>query len=861
MGPKILNSSGFGLIDSPAQYLGGERGSVTKADSQVDLNICLAFPDAYEVGMSHLGLQILYDLVNQHSTWWAERAYQPRRDMEALLRREEEPLYSLESGRALKDFDVLGFSLQYELCATGVLAMLDLGGLPIRASDRGEDCPLVIAGGPFCYHPEPLADFIDLFLVGDGEELVPEFLTLLEECKRKSTPKREVLSRAAKLQGIYVPSFFQPKHLEDRNEVQLDPLLESYQGVRRRVLATLEDSPYPTNPVVPNTKIIHDRLSVEVMRGCVRGCRFCQAGYLYRPQRERSPEEIISIVSEGLENTGYEELSLLSLSTADYCSVLPLLYELKEQFAENDQLAISFPSTRVDALTPDILNEVQTVRRTGFTLAPEAGTQRLRDVINKGVSDEQVIETCQNVFKLGWSHIKLYFMLGLPTETDEDLIAIATLAKRVKQLAGRGQGVTVSVSTHIPKPHTPFQWSEQIGIEETKRRQFLIKSNLKGSGINFRYHNPESSFLEGVFARGDRRLGPVLEKAYELGARFDGWEEEFDLELWLKAFRECSLDPEIYLQERDLEAALPWDHISCDIPKDYFAREWRRAVGERTTPDCLTASCSICGTCNYDAKRNVLFDRRRSEERLNIVSPPWTREPAIESATKGKLVVPVVQRIRLEYQKSGRARFVAHLDLTAVFFRAARRSGIPIAYTQGFHPKPKLSFGPPLQLGIESRCEYVDYFFFGETSPNVVVERLNEELPEGISINGAQEIGLKHPSIQASVRRQAFQASSILPIKVCSDWTTKVIEKRRKKRTTQVRLAEFVERVSYRENVLSFELLFDNSHGSLKPGEVVEALTEQSAGAFSIVKTKTWLDDAEELGNYEGSSSLWALSP
>ncbi len=763
---RVLSEQDLLRLQKPAQYLGDELGAITKVDAEVDAHIALAFPDAYEVGMSHVGIQILYDIINKDPRSWAERAYMPLPDMEALLREKQAPLTSLESKRPLSEFDIVGFSLQYELCGTNILGMLELGGIPRRAEDRTEQDPVVIAGGPYTYHPEALAPFFDAFFLGDAEEFMPELLLAIKQAKREGENSRaRLMEKLRDIEGVYLPGDFAEGYDGEGRYLGPQALIEGREQITRRLLPSLEGAPFPEKPIVPNITTIHNRLSVEVMRGCVRGCRFCQAGYLYRPQRERSPEEIVDIIQTALPQTGFEEVSLLSLSTADYCSVVPLLTSLMDKYGEGDKLAISFPSTRVDALTPEVLEQVQRVRRTGFTIAPEGGTQRLRDVINKGVSDEQILETCSNVFRMGWSGIKLYFMLGLPTETDEDLQGIIDIARRLRALpVASGKDIPVSVSTHVPKPHTPFQWAEQITPEETIRRQRFLAAGLRKANVNFRYHDHFSSFLEGVFCRGGRELAAVIEKAYEMGCRLDGWKEHLNEEGWIAAFDACGIDPQEYLRERDTEEALPWDHLSCGISKEYFKKEYKRALRFRTTPDCLKKSCSICGACDYDIAKNVLWPRDEAVVQLGIAKKERVVNPAeprtleqVQAERAAQHEQAPAQRLRVRYGKFDSFRFLGHLETARVIHRAARRAELPICFSLGYHPLPRISFGPPLPLGIESSADFFDVSLYESMEPEEFVTRFNQTLPQQLRLFSAEELVGKTPSLQESFCSMRYQ--------------------------------------------------------------------------------------------------------
>ncbi len=588
-------------VEKPARYAGGEWNSVNKDWSKPVTKIAFAFPDVYEVGMSHLGLQILYNVVNSRPDALMERVFAPWLDMEKLMRENGLPLLSLESRRPISQFDILGFTLQYEMSFTNILNMLDLAGIPLRASHRDKGHPLVIAGGPCSFNPEPLADFIDAFAIGEGEEI---FHDIIDVYKTYKDQDRDILlRRLAEIQGVYVPGLYQVRYNEDGSIRSVTPEAGIPDKVVKRVISGFDKIDYPLKPIVPNMGVVHDRIMLEVMRGCTRGCRFCQAGSIYRPVREKKPETLFKQAKHLVESTGYDEVSLVSLSSADYTGLKPLVKELLNSM-EGQGVGVSLPSLRVDAFSVGLAKEIQRVRRSSLTFAPEAGTQRLRDVINKGVTEQDLVEAVSAAFSAGWQAVKLYFMIGLPTESQEDIEGIARLGQLVLKKgieAGVSKGrlkVTVSVSSFVPKPHTPFQWEPMNTIKQIKEKQNYLKSMFKDKRIAFKWHEPEISFLEGVLARGDRRLSAVLEKAWQLGCRFDGWSECFNFEAWKKAFEAAELDPDWYAYRRyQYEDILPWDHIDSGVSKEFLIREHQQALKALPTEDCRTHRCPACGVC------------------------------------------------------------------------------------------------------------------------------------------------------------------------------------------------------------------------------------------------------------------------
>ncbi len=593
------------LVQKPARYTGGELNSVVKNKENTDIRFAFCFPDTYEIGMSHLGMKILYSLINSRDNFWCERVFAPDTDMEKIMRERDIPLFALESRDALTDFDVVGFTLQYELCYTNVLNMLNLANIPLRSNDRGDslDIPVVIAGGPCVCNPEPLADFIDAFQIGEGEEMMLEFLDLLNEYKKQGKSRSEFLKAASQIQGIYVPSLYDITYNADGTIEKITAKDGAPDVVNKRVVADLDNIFYPDKFVVPFVEVVHDRVVHEIFRGCIRGCRFCQAGFWYRPIREKSVETISEQSQRLACTSGYDELSLCSLSSSDYTKITELLEELLG-WAVPQKINVALPSLRIDNFSDELKEKLALVRRSGLTFAAEAGTQRLRDVINKNISEEEILDTCRKAFVGGWTAVKLYFMIGLPTETDDDVVGINVLSQKVVEEfysnpdkpKGKGVNVSAGVSSFVPKPCTPFQWEPQDTREELKRKQKLLLETCTSKKITFRFHNTDLTFLEGVFARGDRRLSDVIEAAYKNGCTFDSWDDKFNFDAWMNAFEACGLSTEFYAnRRRSYDEVLPWDHINSGIRKQFLICENEKAKNAETTKHCRQA-CAGCGS-------------------------------------------------------------------------------------------------------------------------------------------------------------------------------------------------------------------------------------------------------------------------
>lgn len=764
-------------LPGPSRYLGIEQGSVHKDPAQVRLRCALCFPDLYEVGMSHLGSKILYGIVNDRPGWWAERCYEPDADGSRILRETGTLLATLESDLPLNKCDILGFSITHEMCYTDVLNMLDLGGIPLRTVNRPEDlraCPLVVAGGGAAISAEPMAPFLDCVVLGDGEETLVDLLEHLEKARDTKVSRSELLRELACVPGIYVPSLFAPGA-----DGACHPLIPDLPVPTRRIVVDFDKAYSPTKQVVP-LATVHNRLSLEIARGCTRGCRFCNAGFVYRPSRERKVETVTRILKSCLDDTGFDEISFLALSAGDYSALKHLCGATLDHCAQ-EQISLSLPSLRVGSIDDEIMDRMSKLRRTGVTLAPEAGSQRLRDVINKGITEEQLITHVQKLIEYGWRQVKLYFMIGLPTETDEDLLAIVDLCRKVREAAGPGRpkiSVTAALSPFVPKPYTPFQWEDQIGLEEIHRRVHVVLEQFKRiRGLTLRWHEPKVSHLEGILSRAGRDMADVVETAFRKGAILTGWMEHFRLEPWLEACQEHGFDPGQCIKGTAIDAPLPWSHIEAGVSPDYLLRERKRAFEGKVTEDCRYHPCTGCGACDRGklpsrlahaddlAVRNKLVYEQRDQVPNQPARDENGRLVVREiKSTPPQLDPTLIRReltLRVWHEKIAQSSWISQLELQAVLDRALRRAGIPMAFSQGFHPLPLVSFGRALPVGIESLCEWFSITLRSQVDPAEVTERLNACLPTGIRVYRADSVSFKERALLAGRERFSLRPASV----------------------------------------------------------------------------------------------------
>ncbi len=791
------------LVQRPGRYINHELNTYPPREN-ADVKLCLCFPDLYEVGGSNLGLEILYHLVNRKTDAGCERCYAPADDMEAQLRSRSLPLFALESRRPVKSFDIVGFTLQYELCATNILAMLDLAGIPLAAKDRGSGYPLIIGGGPMTANPEPLAEFFDAFVLGDGEDAIVDIIVAVREGKAAGDSREKMLLRLARIEGVYVPSLYEVDHNPDGTVAAVRPVNADVPARVTKRVTKLDDAFFPPTKIVPYLQTVHNRLNIEIARGCASHCRFCQASRYYHPWRPRSKENILALVEKGMASTGFEEIAFSALSCTDYRGLDAILTEVNRRYA-SQRISISLPSLRCDQFSLQVASNLGYNKRSGLTFAPEAGTDRLRTVIGKNLPGTQIAETLSLAWRMGWRTIKLYFMIGLPTETMADVEGTAVLLRSIKKLAP-GLNFTVTVSPFVPKAQTPFQWvamaRRDVIRERFQRLQKILPASVKG-------HYVESSILEGVFARGDRRLSAVIRRAWEKGCRFDQWKEHLKYDLWQQAFADCGLDPEFYaFRERSADEVLPWEHLRFGMPKDAMRKEYEESLAVNVTETPLEPAAAPA-----------------------IPPPPPAPRPSA--------VLQTVQRLRLRFRRAGIVRFLSHLEQIEMFRRVMRRSGLPLNYTGGFSPQIKMAFGPAVSVGYESGSEYVEVELTRRVEPAEVQLRLAPALPEGYSLMSARKVPVFFPSLDSLLNVAEYYIGVAVTDEAIEKLLARkeiIIEKRKENRIERVDARPLIREMKREGDGLMLQLRFGPKR-NVKPERVIQVLcgmTEEEAKLLPV---------------------------
>jgi len=820
------------VVEKPGRYTGNEINAQRKDFTRAEASIALVYPDLYDVGMSYYGFQILYHLLNREPDIIADRAYAPWTDFEDLLRKHTIPLYGLESKTRLNDFDVLGFTLPYELTFTNILNILDLSLIPVLSKDRRDTDPIVIAGGSSTYNPEPLTDFIDLFVVGDSEEIIVSLVRFLAEQKRKKQPRKDILRSALqKYQGLYAPWFY--THEVDKTSGFFIPKPNDEDAPPKIVaqrIPELKADYFPEKPLMPVVEISQDRLVSEIMRGCTQGCRFCQAGMIYRPVRERLPLDVERQIKKSLQLTGYDDVSLLSLSSSDYCGIGELIHGISV-FLEKNRVGLSLPSLRLDSFSESIALIAQKTRKSGLTFAPEAGSARLRNVINKSISEEDLIDSIDIALKYGWRSVKLYFMLGLPTETDKDIAEIIRLTKTVYERGQKRLAIKITLSTFIPKPFTPFQWEPQDSPAEIQRKLDMIKRGLAPyKRIKIMARDTYYSQLEGAVSRGDRRIAKVIYSAWKKGAKFDSWRERFNPQAWDQAFTECGVEPQIFTKHKNIAETLPWDHIDARILKTFLQKERAKAYRAEMSPDCREG-CISCGVCDFETLSMKLVEKKELDfaesEKPDVASQIDTNEI----------------KYRLKYRKTSDFKFISHLDTMRVFQQAFRRAGLQLCFSRGFNRRPKISSGFPLPLGYSSKDEYLDIVVAG--ADRNLAEHINRELPDGIFIELANEIPLKSESLFTGTTGFEYEIRfhETLPKNVSKavggilNRPEIIVERLRKNQVRQIDIRPFINKIALHSDsgiILSTKVI---SGQTVRPEETLKQLAIPNTPMVCRLKT------------------------